>query len=43
MVEEFYRNAGITPDQIAKAVLYAIDQPENVDISDIVVRPSKEA
>ena len=30
----------ITPDAIATAVIYAISQPENVDIGDIVIRPS---
>lgn len=42
MIEEFYKNAGLMPDVIANAVLYAISQPDNVDISDLVVRPSKE-
>ena len=43
MVERFYEEAGLTPDVIAGAVLYAISQPDNVDVSDLVVRPSKEA
>lgn len=43
MVEKFYEDAGITPDIIANAVLYAISQPDNVNVSDLVVRPSKEA
>ena len=43
MVEKFYEDAGITPDVIANAVLYAISQPDNVNVSDLVVRPSKEA
>ena len=43
MVEQFYENAGITPDVIANAVLYAVYQPDNVNVSDLVVRPSKEA
>lgn len=43
MVEKFYEDAGITPDVIADAVLYAISQPDNVNVSDLVVRPSKEA
>lgn len=42
MIEEFYKNAGLMPDVIANAVLYAISQPDNVDISDLIVRPSKE-
>ena len=43
MVEEFYKNAGLEPKTIADAVLYAISQPENVDISDMAVRPIKES
>ena len=43
MVEELYRKLGIQPDAIAKAVLYAVSQPEQVDVSDLVVRPSKES
>lgn len=43
MVEEFYKNVGIDADNIANAVLYAISQPDNVDVSDIVVRPRGEA
>lgn len=42
MAEEFYRNVGLHPDAIAKAVLYAVSQPDNVDVSDLAVRPSKE-
>lgn len=42
MVEEFYRNVGLEPDVIANAVLYAISQPDNIDVSDLAVRPSKE-
>ena len=40
MVEEFYKNVGITPDSIANAVMYAIYQPDDVDVSDIVISPS---
>lgn len=43
MVEEFYRNVGLEPDAVANAVLFAISQPDNVDISDLTVRPSKES
>lgn len=43
MVETFYRNAGLDPDVIANAVLYAVAQPDNVDVSDFAVRPSKES
>lgn len=43
MVEKFYEDAGLTPDAIANAVLYALSQPEDVNVSDLVIRPSKEA
>lgn len=43
MVEEFYRNVGLEPDAVAGAVLFAVSQPENVDISDLTVRPSRES
>lgn len=42
MVEDFYKNVGITPDAIANAVLYAVSQPDNVDVSDLVIRPTRE-
>lgn len=43
MVEQFYENVGIGADAIASAVLYALSQSDNVDVSDIVVRPRGEA
>ena len=43
MVEKFYEDVGLTPDIIANAVLYALSQPDNVNVSDLVVRPSMEA
>ena len=43
MVEQFYEQAGLTPDVIANAVLYALSQPDNVNVSDLVVRPSMES
>ena len=42
MVEAFYRDAGLEPEVIAGAVLYAVSQPDNVDVSDLAVRPSLE-
>lgn len=32
----------ISPDAIANAVIYAISQPDDVEIGDIVIRPSKQ-
>ena len=43
MVEAFYRDVGLSPDAVAHAVLYALSQPDEVDISDIVVRPARES
>ena len=42
VVEDIYKKVGISPDAIANAVLYAMSQPDNVDISDLVVRPTLE-
>lgn len=41
-VSQFYDHFGLTPDVIANAVLYAVSQPENVDVSDLIVRPTME-
>ena len=41
-VEAFYENVGISPSAIAAAVLYALSQPDGIDVSDIVVRPVME-
>ena len=41
MVEEFYRNVDLEPETIADAVLYAVSQPDQVEDSDLAVRPTK--
>jgi len=33
---------GISPDAIADAVIYAISQPEDIEVGDIVIRPAKQ-
>jgi len=38
-MKEFYQMA-IPPDSIARAVAYAIEQPPDVDVNEIVVRPT---
>ncbi|WP_112435951.1 SDR family oxidoreductase [Rhizobium sp.] len=38
-----YRAVALKPDAIARAILYAIDQPADVDVNDIVVRPTANA
>ncbi|HEV2566329.1 MAG TPA: SDR family oxidoreductase [Microvirga sp.] len=35
-----YRAIALRPDAIARAVRYAIEQPEDVDVNEIVVRPT---
>lgn len=32
----------ITPEQVANAVVYALDQPNNLTINDIVIHPTKQ-
>lgn len=41
-VEKFYAQVGIEASDIARAVVFAISQPKNVDISDIAVQPSRQ-
>ena len=43
MVEEFYKNVGLPPQVIAHAVAYALSQPDDVDVSDLAVRPTRES
>lgn len=38
-----YRAIAIQPDAIGRAVRYALEQPEDVDINEIVVRPTQAA
>lgn len=40
-LSEFYKQA-IPAQAIAKAVAYAIEQPEDVDVNEIVIRPTRE-
>ncbi|HHY6931025.1 TPA: SDR family oxidoreductase [Burkholderia ambifaria] len=35
-----FRRIAITPDAIARAIAYAVEQPAEVDVSEIVVRPT---
>jgi NADP-dependent 3-hydroxy acid dehydrogenase YdfG len=37
-----YRAATIPADAIARAVAYAIDQPDDVDVNEIIVRPTRQ-
>lgn len=38
-----YRAIALQPDAIARAVRFALEQPEDVDVSEIVVRPTRAA
>ncbi|RUO25320.1 oxidoreductase [Aliidiomarina minuta] len=40
-VQEFYKSA-IPSDSVARAIIYAIEQPADVDINDIVLRPTSQ-
>lgn len=35
-----YRRISITPDAIARSILYAMEQPADVDVNEIIVRPT---
>lgn len=34
------RKAALTPDAIARAIAYAVEQPDDVDVNEIIVRPT---
>lgn len=38
-----FRKSALTPDAIASAVLYAVSQPDDVDVNEIIVRPTASA
>jgi NADP-dependent 3-hydroxy acid dehydrogenase YdfG len=40
VVSDLYKAWGISADTIARAIAYAIEQPADVDINEIVVRPT---
>ncbi len=35
-----YRQIALAPDAIARAIAYAIEQPADVDVNEIIVRPT---
>ena len=39
-VQKFYRQQAIPADAVARAIAYAIEQPANVDINEILLRPT---
>ena len=40
---ESYRSIALKPDAIGRAVRFALEQPEDVDVSEVVVRPLRSA
>lgn len=38
-----YRTTALTADAIARAIAYAVEQPEDVDVNEIIVRPTRSA
>ncbi|MFC3093883.1 SDR family oxidoreductase [Alteromonas sediminis] len=41
-VNDFYENYAIPADSVARAIAYAIEQPDDVDINEIVLRPTSQ-
>jgi NADP-dependent 3-hydroxy acid dehydrogenase YdfG len=35
-----FRKVALSPDAIARAIAYAIEQPADVDVNEIIVRPT---
>ena len=35
-----WRKKSLTPDAVARAIWYALEQPDGVDINEIIVRPT---
>lgn len=42
-MESLYKQVGITPDAIARVVAFAIDQPEDVNVNEFTIYPTKQA
>ncbi len=42
-MKKFYKQHGISPEAIARVVNFAIDQPEDVDISEFTIYPTNQA
>ena len=38
-----FRRIAITPDAIARAIAFAVEQPDDVDVSELIVRPTASA
>jgi NADP-dependent 3-hydroxy acid dehydrogenase YdfG len=42
-IREFYAQAAIPADSFARAVAFAISQPKDVDVNEILFRPTQQA
>jgi NADP-dependent 3-hydroxy acid dehydrogenase YdfG len=42
-VNKFYSDVAISPDSFARAVVFAMSQPDDVDVNEILFRPTKQA
>lgn len=40
---QVWRSNALTPDAIARAIRYAVEQPDGVDVNEVIVRPSGSA
>ncbi|GGB62994.1 hypothetical protein GCM10011505_49510 [Tistrella bauzanensis] len=43
MLEERLGNIAISPDAVARGILYALEQPPEVDVGSIVIRPTAQS
>ena len=41
-IQAFYKEYEIPADSVARAIAYAIEQPEDVAINEITLRPTKQ-
>jgi NADP-dependent 3-hydroxy acid dehydrogenase YdfG len=41
-IREFYEQAAISPDSFARAVVFAMSQPDDMDVNEILFRPTKQ-
>lgn len=42
-MQQFYDQVGITPDAVARVVNFAVDQPEDVNVNEFTIYPTKQA
>ncbi|GEO69868.1 SDR family oxidoreductase [Levilactobacillus acidifarinae] len=42
-MQQFYDAVGITPDAVARVVNFAVDQPEDVNVNEFTIYPTKQA